>query len=249
QQEVNRNYFCFYRFYFICVFAVLIHKVCLQLTVEGFIGGSVVLPCSSAEHDLKLRDTDVHWRHNGSKNVFDVIKGNNSVEHQDPRYKNRTFPEEYKRGNFNIRLTALNHADAGKYTCLIAHSSEYLTVELIINEPTTESGTKSADQETQKPETDVVTSSSLLWVYIIVAVLILIMIIACFIYRKKIKAALFSPVMTEDKEQKEMCKSFKSNCYNFHCFILVSETLFCAFIFLLFALRCSYCITECDLET
>ncbi|XP_016107648.1 CD276 antigen homolog, partial [Sinocyclocheilus grahami] len=124
-----------------------------------------------------------------------------------PRYKNRTetFLEEYKRGNFNIRLTALNHADAGEYTCLIAHSSEHKTVELIINEPTTENGTKSADQETQKPETDVVTSLTLLWVYIIVAVLILIMLIVGFIIgcRKKIQAALFSPVMTEDKEQRQ----------------------------------------------
>ncbi|XP_042605733.1 CD276 antigen homolog [Cyprinus carpio] len=191
------------RSYFICVFAVLIHKVSLQLTVEGFNGGSVVLPCSSTRHGYKPQDIEVFWRHNGSKIVFDIIKGKYLVEQQEPRYKNRTFPEEYKRGNFNIRLTALNHADAGEYTCLIAHSSEHNTVELIIKEPTTESGTKSAGQETQKPETDVVTSSSLLWVYITVAVLILIMLIACFIYRKKIQAALFSPVLTEDKEQTE----------------------------------------------
>uniref|UniRef100_A0A8C1YHN3 Ig-like domain-containing protein n=1 Tax=Cyprinus carpio TaxID=7962 RepID=A0A8C1YHN3_CYPCA len=182
---------------------VVLCKSSYILTVEGFIGGSVVLPCSSAEHDHKPQDINVFWRHNDSKNVFDIIKGNNSVEQQEPRYKNRTFPEEYKRGNFNIRLTALNHADAGKYTCLIAHSSEHKTVKLIIKGPTTESVTivtTSAGQETQKPETDVVTSSSLLCVYIIVAVLILIMIIACFIYRKKNQAALFSPVMTENKE-------------------------------------------------
>ncbi|XP_016119286.1 CD276 antigen homolog [Sinocyclocheilus grahami] len=194
------NYFCFYRFYFICVSAVLIHKVSLQ--VPGVIGGSVVLPCSSTEPD---QDTEVHWRQNGSKIVYDIIKGKDSVEQQEPRYKNRaeTFPEEYKRGNFSIKLNDLQHTDAGKYTCLIAHSSEHKTVELIINEPTTENGTKSADQETQ---TDVVTSSSLLWVYIIVAVLILIMLIAGFIigYRKKIQAALFSPVMPEDKEQTEI---------------------------------------------
>uniref|UniRef100_A0A671MXB3 CD276 antigen homolog n=1 Tax=Sinocyclocheilus anshuiensis TaxID=1608454 RepID=A0A671MXB3_9TELE len=123
------------RFYFMCVSAVLIHKVCLQVTVEGVISGSVVLPCSSTQHDHKLQDIDVFWRHNGSKIVYDIIKGKNSVEQQEPRYKNRTetFLEEYKRGIFNIRLTALNHADAGEYTCLIAHSSEHKTVELIIN--------------------------------------------------------------------------------------------------------------------
>ncbi|KAF4097854.1 hypothetical protein G5714_021862 [Onychostoma macrolepis] len=47
---------------FICVFAVLINKVCLQVTVEAVIGGSVVLPCSSDEHDHTLQDIDLHLR-------------------------------------------------------------------------------------------------------------------------------------------------------------------------------------------
>ncbi len=38
---------------------VFVFSACLQVTVMGFIGGSVVLPCSSAEHDLKLQDIDV----------------------------------------------------------------------------------------------------------------------------------------------------------------------------------------------
>ncbi len=67
-----------------CVFTV-----CLQVTIEGFIGGSVVLPCSSDEHGHEPQDIDVFWRHNGSKIVFDIIKGKDSVEQQDPRYKNR----------------------------------------------------------------------------------------------------------------------------------------------------------------
>ncbi len=110
-------------------------SVSLQVTVEAVIGGSVVLPCSSAEHDLKLLDTDVHWRHNGSKIVFDIIKGENSLEKQDQWYKNRveTFPEEYLRGNFSIKLSGLTHADAGKYICLITPSNEQKTIQLIIN--------------------------------------------------------------------------------------------------------------------
>ncbi|XP_052445860.1 CD276 antigen homolog [Carassius gibelio] len=196
------------RFYFICVSAVLIHKVSLQVTVDGFIGGSVLLPCSSSKHDHKLQDMNVFWRQNDTKNVFDIINGLDSVEQQDPRYKNRVrpFSEEYVRGNFNIRLTDLNYADAGEYSCLITHSSEQKTAVLIIKEPTTESATivtKSADQETQKPGTDVVTSSSLLC-YIIAPVVIVILIIACFLYRKKIKAVLFSPVTTEYKGQTEI---------------------------------------------
>uniref|UniRef100_A0A672TEJ1 Ig-like domain-containing protein n=1 Tax=Sinocyclocheilus grahami TaxID=75366 RepID=A0A672TEJ1_SINGR len=104
-------------------------SVCLQLTVEAVIGGSVVLPCSSAEHDLKIQDINVHWRHNGSKIVFDIIPHSNSPVTQDPEYKNRTetFPQEYLRGNFSIKLNHLQHTDAGQYICYITHSSKYQT--------------------------------------------------------------------------------------------------------------------------
>ncbi|XDV22135.1 hypothetical protein PO909_027094, partial [Leuciscus waleckii] len=119
---------------------VCVVSVSLQETVEGVIGGSVLLPCSSTEHDHKLQDINVHWRHNGSKIVCDIVKGVETVSEQDHQYKNRTetFPEEYERGNFSIKLTDLTHTDAGKYTCFITHSSEHPTVQLIINESTAE---------------------------------------------------------------------------------------------------------------
>ncbi|XDV22150.1 hypothetical protein PO909_027108, partial [Leuciscus waleckii] len=127
---------------FICVFAVLINKVSLQETVhrEGVIGDSVLLPCSSTKHDLKPQDINVHWRHNSSKLVYDIVKGKDSLERQDPEYKNRaeTFPEEYTRGNFSIKLINLQYTDAGKYICFITHSSEQPTVQLIISESTAE---------------------------------------------------------------------------------------------------------------
>ncbi len=120
-----------------CVFSitVCVFSVCLQVTVVGFIGGSVVLPCSSTEHDLKLQDIDVFWRDKDSETIYDLIKGTDSLEKQDPRYKNRaqTFPDEYKRGNFSIKLIHLTHADAGKFICYITPSDEQETVELIIN--------------------------------------------------------------------------------------------------------------------
>ncbi|XDV22125.1 hypothetical protein PO909_027084, partial [Leuciscus waleckii] len=121
---------------FICVFAVLINKVSLQETVhrEGVIGGSVLLPCSSTKHDHKLQDTDVSWRHNDSEIVFDIVKGEDSVAEQDSRYKTRveTFPLEYKRGNFSIKLNNLNYTDAGEFNCLITPSNEQKNVVLII---------------------------------------------------------------------------------------------------------------------
>ncbi|KAL0148610.1 hypothetical protein M9458_056050, partial [Cirrhinus mrigala] len=105
------------------------------VTVEAVVGGSVVLPCSSAEHDLKLEDINVHWRQNGSICVYDIIKGKDSMAAQDPRYMNRikTFPEEYVRRNLSIKLSCLTHADAGRYICHITPSDEQETVLLIIN--------------------------------------------------------------------------------------------------------------------
>ncbi|CAM4654821.1 unnamed protein product [Leuciscus chuanchicus] len=151
---------------FICVFAVLINKVSLQETVEAVISGSVLLPCSSTEHDHKLQDINVFWRHNG-KIVCDIIPSSRSFEKQDREYKNRTetFPDEYERGNFSIKLHKLISADAGEYTCLISHSSEQPTVQLIIMESTAGTVTISTEQENQgeTEQHSVKTSSPSLW--------------------------------------------------------------------------------------
>ncbi len=74
-----------------CVFSitVFVFSACLQVTVEGFTGGSVVLPCSSTEHNLKLQKIDVFWRNKESKIIYNLIKGTDYLEKQDPRYKNR----------------------------------------------------------------------------------------------------------------------------------------------------------------
>ncbi|XP_026091939.1 CD276 antigen homolog [Carassius auratus] len=119
---------------FISAFVVLINKVCLQVPVEGFIGGSVVLPCSSDEHDLKLQDINVFWRDKDSEIVYDIISGKDSVERQNPQYKNRaeTFPEEYERRNFSIKLINLNHTDEGEFSCFITHTDELRTIQLIL---------------------------------------------------------------------------------------------------------------------
>ncbi|RXN09494.1 V-set domain-containing T-cell activation inhibitor 1-like protein [Labeo rohita] len=114
---------------------IKIWQECQTVTVEGVIGGSVVLPCSSAKYNLKSQDINVHWRQNGSIYVYDIIERKASVANQHQRYKNRieTFPEEYVRRNFSIKLTGLTHADAGKYICFITPSDEQETVLLIIN--------------------------------------------------------------------------------------------------------------------
>ncbi|KAL1251110.1 hypothetical protein QQF64_018906, partial [Cirrhinus molitorella] len=98
----------------------------LDITVVGFTGGSVILPCSSVEHDLKPQDINVAWRDKDSEAVYDLINGEAFLEQQFQWYKNRTqtFPDEYRRGNFSVKLINLTHTDAGEFNCFITHSSD-----------------------------------------------------------------------------------------------------------------------------
>ncbi|XP_065115836.1 T-cell surface glycoprotein CD4-like [Paramisgurnus dabryanus] len=150
-------------FCIICVFALLINKVSLQgvNVVEGVTGGSVVLPCATNETKHKLSDIIVHWRHNDSLPVCAIIKGTFSLQDQVFTYKNRveSFPTEYKKGNFSLKLNNLKHADAGEYLCFILHSSEQLTLitQLTIKESTVQIGEKPTEEngnqarETESP--------------------------------------------------------------------------------------------------
>ncbi|KAK7127047.1 hypothetical protein R3I94_018283 [Phoxinus phoxinus] len=168
---------------FICVFAVLINKVSLQKngsTVKAVIGGSVLLPCSSTEHDLELQDFDVLWRHNDSETVYDLIKGQDSVAGQNQRYKNRTetFSKEYEKGNFSLKLINLQYTDAGEFTCYITHPSypKQEIVQLLINEST--------EQENQGPETQ---PSKNIIIVISVCIVIVIVIMASLLMVKFFK--------------------------------------------------------------
>ncbi|XP_073700457.1 CD276 antigen homolog [Garra rufa] len=178
---------------FICAFAVLINKVCLLVTVEGFIGGSIVLPCVSTEHHHNLQDINVLWRDKDSKTIYDVIKGEDSVKQQDPHYKNRaeTFPEDYLRGNFSIKLKNLTDTDAGQFSCFITHSDELQTVQLMINAG---KGNQSIEQENQGPESQ----SGTYWKIVIcvctafaLLVIVVVSIIVMVCRKKNISACLY----------------------------------------------------------
>uniref|UniRef100_A0A671SE02 Ig-like domain-containing protein n=1 Tax=Sinocyclocheilus anshuiensis TaxID=1608454 RepID=A0A671SE02_9TELE len=119
---------CFYRCF--CCFCIS----CLQVTVEGEVGGSAVLPCSSIGNGLKNEDVTVYWRHNSSQNVYDIIEGKGSVEKQDPAYKNRaeTFPNQYMKGNFSLKLNNLQYKDAGKYVCYITKAHKNPSTQLFL---------------------------------------------------------------------------------------------------------------------
>ncbi|XP_056304152.1 uncharacterized protein LOC130216279 [Danio aesculapii] len=123
---------------FIFVLAVLIKKASLQTSVNEVIGGSVVLQFSSTKHFLQLQDSNIHWRHNDCEIVWDIIKGVDSVQDQNQRYKNRveSFPDQYNSGNGSIKINKLQYSDAGIYTCFITCTNYSIieTVQLTVNE-------------------------------------------------------------------------------------------------------------------
>uniref|UniRef100_A0A672MJT1 Ig-like domain-containing protein n=1 Tax=Sinocyclocheilus grahami TaxID=75366 RepID=A0A672MJT1_SINGR len=125
-----------YLFFFVCVCACLSFSACLQVTIEGKVGGSAVLPCSTIDSGLKNEDITVYWRHNSSQNVYDIIEGKGSVEKQDPAYKNRagTFPNEYMKGNFSLKLNNLQYNDAGKYVCYITKAYQNPSTQLFVKD-------------------------------------------------------------------------------------------------------------------
>ncbi len=92
------------------------------------------MPCSSIGNGLKNEDITVYWRHNSSRNVYDIIEGKGSVEKQDTVYKNRaeSFPNEYMKGNFSLKLHNLQYNDAGKYVCYITKTHQNPSTQLSV---------------------------------------------------------------------------------------------------------------------
>ncbi len=109
-------------------------SVSLQVSVKGVIRGSAVLPCSSKESLLTVERITVNWKQNDRLTVYGIDKGKVFVEGQATVFNNRTesFPEQYLRGNFSIKLNNLQYTDAGKYQCYIIEESTIQTVQLLI---------------------------------------------------------------------------------------------------------------------
>ncbi|XP_047211254.1 V-set domain-containing T-cell activation inhibitor 1-like [Girardinichthys multiradiatus] len=104
------------------------------LVSEGFIGQSVLLPCTSS----KSSAVDVFWRDKDDKVLLDIKKGKPDLGLQDLKFKGRvsSFPEEYQKGNFSIIMGNLELGDAGNYECtiLIGTSSETIRIMLSVKE-------------------------------------------------------------------------------------------------------------------
>ncbi|XP_056614708.1 uncharacterized protein LOC130429885 isoform X2 [Triplophysa dalaica] len=110
-------------------------------------------------------------------NIWTTDKGKGSVEHQEPRFKNKTdiFPYDFVRGNFSIQLNKLIHTDAGVYECYIIHSGEHVNVLLLVNESTE---AKEAGGGNKSEETNIVLIS-----ITVLCVFVVVLSISLFVYK------------------------------------------------------------------
>ncbi|XP_060767593.1 uncharacterized protein LOC132875033 isoform X2 [Neoarius graeffei] len=128
---MNASPLFLYRIYQLLAFVLVIHKVSGQITtVEAAIGDSVILSCSASRYE-----TDVFWRYDNTKTVYDIINGKENFHDQDSAYSGRVegFQSEFTKGNYSIRLSDVKHTDAGIYSCQIP-GSRTLQVELKVQE-------------------------------------------------------------------------------------------------------------------
>lgn len=77
------------------------------------------MPCHPGNRQLTV--VTAHWRYEDRKNVYDILKGQATTKEQDPEYNGRTetFPAEYPKGNFTLKLKNLQKSDEGPYCCFI----------------------------------------------------------------------------------------------------------------------------------
>lgn len=109
----------------VCISLLVLNEASVQETVQVFIGDSVVLQCHSPRQPTLFT---AYWRYEDSKNVYDIQDGVVSTKEQDPVYKSRTesFPAEYSKGNFSLKLRKLQSMDAGSYCCFLTEFNSLL---------------------------------------------------------------------------------------------------------------------------
>ncbi|KAL0159171.1 hypothetical protein M9458_042896, partial [Cirrhinus mrigala] len=138
--RANRRklYVFIFSFYSWCIISVLLMyftgSFCapVRVTVEGFVGDSVVFSCSIPESEIrdKIEEFSAHLRDDEEKIVCDITGGNRTCADQASEYKNRveTFLEDQKKGNFTFKLNVLQKTDARKYHCHITGPSQNHTI-------------------------------------------------------------------------------------------------------------------------
>ncbi|XP_041834385.1 V-set domain-containing T-cell activation inhibitor 1-like isoform X4 [Melanotaenia boesemani] len=108
--------------------------ICQDLTVNGTVGRNVLLPCSYNESVLER--VNVSWTDQDDAAVLNIRGGREDSTFQDQKYKGRvkSFQEEYKKGNFSIKMKDLKVEDAQKYECFIHKIDHRMFIKLTVSE-------------------------------------------------------------------------------------------------------------------
>ncbi|XP_072527756.1 CD276 antigen-like [Salminus brasiliensis] len=134
-----------------CMFLLLVNKVSLEKPIIAVEGGTIILPCLYSGAPLQRDEMNVFWRHNDKRKVHNIVKGEVSVVEQDPAYQNRTesFPKEFAKGNFSIKLSRVTSSDNGAYSCHMLFESDVQSIQLQVEraapQPTPRPGNKAME--------------------------------------------------------------------------------------------------------
>ncbi|XP_056614453.1 CD276 antigen-like [Triplophysa dalaica] len=149
----------------IYLFAGLLHKVSLQVSVTGHVGENAVLDCFYKADKNKVQT--VNWIYNHTYTVYEFSPGSSQSK---PDEKFESFPEQYADGTYSIKIKKLKQTDQGVYTCIITPTDYFTNIQLIVEpKDTTETNIEEGDKKTQKPSELVTT----VCVVVVVAVLLL----------------------------------------------------------------------------
>lgn len=104
-----------------------------QVTIQGFIGDSVLLPCIYNQGESLRKNVSVYWRDKDDNIVLDISKNGPDPSTQNHKFRDRviSFPHVYMKGNFSILMKDVQPSDSSPYDCHIP--SEDFQQRLLLN--------------------------------------------------------------------------------------------------------------------
>uniref|UniRef100_A0A3B3BJC0 Ig-like domain-containing protein n=1 Tax=Oryzias melastigma TaxID=30732 RepID=A0A3B3BJC0_ORYME len=113
----------------VLIIIIISYGACAH-TVDGSVGGSVLLPCIFTDSP----STKVFWRDKDDNVVLNIENGSPVYSSQNMRYRKRvtSIKEEIGKGNFSILMKNLQVNDSDTYVCTILPGVNERRVQLTV---------------------------------------------------------------------------------------------------------------------